>query len=131
MVSCDSDVITVGDTTMLHSPIKDHLPCITSWPRDAPGAFFDAVWAAYFARVCVNRFSYAILLHRSETVADALRALSGERAFATQMGRTALLEVIAEARNIEWCKRELLDEVERYATYAFVLDGTRVTCGVV
>jgi hypothetical protein len=33
------------------------------------------------------------------------------------MGRVALLEVISEARNTEWCKREVLDELERYATY--------------
>jgi hypothetical protein len=121
MVSCDA----------VDHPIKEWLPCVTTWPRDASGAFFDAVRAHYFALCGVNRFHLAILLHRSESVRDALRALSDAGAFATQTGRAGLLGVIEEARDTEWCKREVLDEVERYATYAFVLDGTEVTCGVV
>ena len=77
----------------------------------------------------VNHFRYCILLHKAESLRDALQAFSREGAFATHMGRTQLLHVIAEARNTEWCKAEVLAELERYATYAFVLDGTLVTCG--
>lgn len=129
MVSCDSESIEMVGPTASHHPIKDWLPCVTSWPRDASGAFFEAVRSLYFAFRCVNRFHYAVLLHRSETPRDALQTFSDEGAFATEMGRVALLEVVGEARNTEWCKREVLDELERYATYAFVLDGTTMTCG--
>ena len=77
----------------------------------------------------MNHFRYCILLHKAESLRDALQAFSREGAFATHMIRTQLLHVIAEARNTEWCKAEVLAELERYATYAFVLDGTVMTCG--
>jgi hypothetical protein len=110
--------------------VRQRLPCVTSWPRDAPREFLEAVSDAYYAESApVNRFRYSVLVHRADTAAEALRTLSDAGAFATQRGRGALLEVVNEARNTEWCKPELLDTLARYATYAFVLDGARVTCG--
>ena len=123
-----SDTITGGQPPL--EEIQERLPCVTSWPRDASGAFFKAVGDRYFVTSPgVNHFRYCILLHKAESLRDALQAFSREGAFATHMGRTQLLHVIAEARNTEWCKAEVLAELERYATYAFVLDGTLVTCG--
>ena len=82
-------------------------------------------------RPCADHEGWTTWSNTVESVRDALRALSDAGAFATQTGRAGLLGVIEEARDTEWCKREVLDEVERYATFAFVLDGTEVTCGVV
>ena len=113
---------------VLGHPLKTRLPCVTCWPRDAPAAFFDAVSEAYFADTgSVNRFEYSVRLHRAEKTEEALQTLGD--AFATQSGRDALLALVREARNTRWCKAEILDAVERHATYAFVLDGTRMTCG--
>ena len=106
------------------------LPCVVSWPRDAPDAVYEAVQHRYFAPAFVSRFQYCILMHRAESAAEALDALSRAGAFATHAGRTALLGVIDEARNTPWCKQEVLDTLHRYATFAFVLDGTAVTCGL-
>jgi len=131
MVSFDSDIIVTR--SVAHEPhLKELLPCVTNWPRDAPASFYDSVSWRYFLLVDINRFHYAILLHKSESLRDALQAFSREGAFATRMGREALLGVIGEARNTEWCKdKAMLDELARYAAYAFVLDGVVMTCGAI
>ena len=111
-------------------PLKHLLPYVTCWPRDAPNAFYEAVSEKYFAPVVVNRFCLCVLLHRAETEAEAIQTLSGAGAFASHGGRAALLNVVGEARNTVWCKPEILDTLERYATYAFVLEGMHMTCGL-
>ena len=119
MVSCES-------TT---SP-SAKLPYVVCWPRDMSYAFLTAVWNQYTAGgAYVNRFQYCILVHKADSPRDAVETLSREGAFATKTGRSALLDVVGDARNTVWCKQEVLDTLERYATYAFVLDGTTVTCG--
>ena len=117
MVSCDP---------------SEALPCVTIWPRGASRAFLEAVRAQYFGPTCGgNRFQYSLLLHKAETIGDALHSFSRAGAFATHAARSALLDVLREARaHLEWCKPEVLNELERYATYAFVLDGTVMTCGI-
>lgn len=127
MVSCDS----TNSHAAPQPHLKELLPCVVSWPRDASSAFFERVSQQYFSFTYINRFHYCILLHKSESVRDALQTFSSEGAFATQGGRDALLDVIREARNTGWCKTEVLDELERYAKYAFVLKGFVVTCGCV
>ena len=112
-------------------PLSEVLPCVTAWPRGASRAFFEAVRAQYFGPTCGgNRFQYSILLNKAESLGDALRIFSIAGAFATNAARNSLLDVLREARaHLEWCKPEVLSELERYATYAFVLDGTVMTCG--
>ena len=121
MVSCD-----IISTT---SP-AEKLPYVVCWPREMSHAFLTTVWNKYTAvSSAVNRFQYSIHIHKADTPRDAVDTLSREGAFATKAGRSALLDVVGEARNTEWCKQEVLDTLERYATYAFVLDGTTMTCG--
>ena len=113
MVSCDP---------------SEALPCVTIWPRGASRAFLEAVRAQYFGPTCGgNRFQYSLLLHKAETIGDALHSFSRAGAFATHAARSALLDVLREARAH---LAEVLNELERYATYAFVLDGTVMTCGM-
>jgi hypothetical protein len=140
MVSCDSDVLIRGcapvqqQQSNLAIELQDRLPCVTTWQGGASSAFYDAVRDQYFeARrhgADVNQFHYCILLHKAESLRGALQTFSRDRAFAAHVGRSVLLEMIGEARaHAEWCKPEVLDELARYATYAFVLDGTVMTCG--
>ena len=115
------------DIPVQHSAL---LPYVVSWPRDASDAFFKAVCDRYASQdAFVNRFQYSILMHKAESPTEAVESLSREGVFASQAGRNALLGVIREAQNTVWCKQEILDTLERYATYAFVLDGATVTCG--
>jgi hypothetical protein len=124
-------VVSTGAADQPLAEIQEWLPCVTSWPRHASNVFFQTVRDQYFAwSPHANHFHYSILLHKAESLSDALHAFSTEGAFETHMARSMLLQVIAEARcHTEWCKPEVLAELERYATYAFVLDGTRMTCG--
>ena len=105
------------------------MPYVTAWPRDAHGSFFETVSESYFASVSVNSFNYCILLHKAETCAGAVKTFEEEGAFATYIGRSTLLSVIDSARNTLWCKTEVLNILACYATYAFVLEGAKVTCG--
>ena len=110
--------------------LKETLPYVVSWPQEASDDFFAHVFTKYFSTTSpVNWFDCCILIHRAETPQEALRAL--ESAFSTRMGRDTLLKIVSEARNSQWCKQDVLDCIERYATYAFVLDGTRVTYGAI
>jgi hypothetical protein len=112
------------------APPPASLPYVTCWPKDASDAFYQTVCERYFATdVPVNRFQYCILIHKADSAADAVQCLSQEGAFATYVARCTLLGIICEARNTQWCKSEVLDTLERYCTYAFVLDGTAMTCG--
>ena len=136
MVSYDFNPLIYNDTseqlqtnTNVH-PIKEMLPCVTNWPKGASNEFLEIIRDQYFVRNHnVNYFHYCILLHKAESLMDALQAFTKEGAFATHIGRTKLLHVINEAKNTEWCKVDLLTELERYVTYAFILDGTSMTCG--
>jgi hypothetical protein len=118
--------------------IRSVLPMVVQWPRDATRRFLGMVYASYFRSVnqrAANRFRYSILVHRAETPREAVKALSLAGAFATQLGRDSLRAVVAEARlTLEeeggpLCKRDVLDCLDRYATYAFVLEGATMTCG--
>ena len=121
MVSCDIQSTTTPAAKF---------PYVVGWPREMSDAFLTTVWNKYMAGgAAVNRFQYCILVHKADSPRDAVESLSREGAFATKAGRSALLDVVGEARNTVWCKQEVLDTLERYATYAFVLDGTTVTCG--
>jgi hypothetical protein len=129
---CECEVSIHGCVVQHAGEVQARLPCVTNWPRGASSAFYIAVRDQYFSppQRHVNRFQYCILLHKAETLQGALEAFSMAGAFATHVGRSVLLEVIGEARaHAEWCKTEVLDELARYATYAFVLDGTVLTCG--
>lgn len=111
-----------------NAELKARFPYIVTWPREISNDFSTHVCAQYFSGTCVtNWFDCCILIHKADNPQDALMALKDE--FATKLGRDTLLKIISEARNSPWCKGEVLDCVERYATYAFVLDGTRVTFG--
>jgi hypothetical protein len=124
MVCCESRICAAPP---LHPA---SLPYVVCWPRDAPQTFYDSVCEKYFATaVHVNRFRLCILVHKAESPAQAIAALSHAGAFATHVARQALLDVVREARNTDWAKPEVLDALERYCTYAFVLSGTAMTCG--
>jgi hypothetical protein len=124
MVSCDSD------PTIISAAPPALLPYVVCWPRGATNAFYEAVCERYFASgVYVNRYHLCILVHKAESPAEAIAALSHADAFATHVARQALLGVIGEARNTPWCKPEVLDALECYSTFAFVLSGTAMTCG--
>ena len=127
MVCCTPSV------TICHAeaPHPASLPYVTCWPKNATDAFYQTVCDRYFAThdVFVNRFHYCILVHKAESVSEAVKSLSQEGAFATDLARNILLGVIHEAHNTMWCKEEVLDTLERYCKYAFVLNGTVMTCG--
>jgi len=111
-------------------PLKALLPNVVSWPRDAPDSFYAEVSAKYFSTTaCVNWFHYCILIHRAPTPRAAIETLQAEGAFATHVRRSTLIGIVEEARNTPWCARGVLDAVFQYATYAFVLEGSDVTCG--
>jgi hypothetical protein len=129
MVSaCDCDVPILGCVVQHAVEVQARLPCVTIWPREASSAFYIAVRDQYFLPPLrhVNRFYYCILLHKVETLQGALDAFSMAGAFATNVGSSVLLEV--NWRGAHSCGM-VLDELARYATYAFVLDGTVLTCG--
>ena len=111
-------------------PLKGLLPNVVSWPRDVPDSFFAEVSAKYFSTTTsVNWFHYCILIHRAQTPRSAIETLQAEGAFATHVRRSTLIGIVDEARNTLWCVSVVLDTVYQYATYAFVLDGSDVTCG--
>ena len=114
-------------------PMWTQLPNVVSWPRDASGAFYEEVSATYYnSTVATNCFVYSVLLCRAESPRDAIWALQAEGAFATLAGRMALIATVEKARQSnkkQWCADGVLDTVERYARFAFVLSGTEVTCG--
>lgn len=109
-------------------PIKSLYPYVVAWPdSEALIARMHALYCAEHAHA--NFFHYCILAHKSDSPREAVRALSEAGAFRTHIGRATLLGVIDEARNTPWCKAEVLDTLERYARYAFVIEGSEVTCG--
>jgi hypothetical protein len=111
--------------------IKAQFPYVVCWPRDMTPEFCLEVCAKYLSNTSnrVNWFDCCVLLHKAETPQRALASVA--KAFATKVGRDTLLAIASEARNSQWCKGEVLDCIERYATYAFVLDGTDMTCGTI
>ena len=120
----DPEIITASH------PLKALLPNVVSWPRDASDAFFAEVSAKYFSTTAsVQWFHYCILIHRAKTPREAIEMLQAEGAFATHVRRSTLTGIVEEAQNSQWCAVGVLDTVFRYATYAFVLDGSDVTCG--
>ena len=130
MVSAHTDDEAIQVVAAQH-PVKAQLPYVTCWPRGASSAFLQSVSEKYFStNVFISGFRYSILLHKTGSCAEAIQTFTDAGAFSTHMGRTMLLHLIAEARNTEWCKKEVMDVLQRYATYAFVLDGSDVTCGV-
>ena len=127
-------------TTTAAPPHPASLPYVTCWPKNASDSFYQAVCRNYFERKKVNRFRYCMLIHKSDSCRDAVKTMSDEGAFATHMGRQTLLEIISEARETTttttttdcyWCKEEILNVLERYCSFAFVLDGTQMTCGAI
>lgn len=111
-------------------PLKSLLPNVVSWPRDASDAFFAEVSAKYFSTVAsVDWFHYCILIHRARNPREAIETLQAEGAFATHVRRSTLTGIVEEARNSQWCAAGVLETVLQYATYAFVLEGSDVTCG--
>lgn len=130
-IHADQDAGIVSATP---HPMWAHLPNVVGWPRDASDAFYEAVSAKYFSEaVVVDRFVFCVLLCRACSPRDAVWALQEEGAFATLAGRMALIAIVEEARrsnrNPPLCADGVLDTVERYARFAFVLSGTEVTCG--
>ena len=110
--------------------IQSLLPYIDSWPRNPSDRFLAVVFAKFFSEsVVVNRFNICVLMHKAETPREAVQSLAKDSVFSTRLGRAALLEMIADARNTHQCKKDVLDVLEVYGTLAFVLDGTDVTCG--
>ena len=116
--------------------VRSMLPMVVQWPRDATRRFLSVVYNKYFrvSDARVNQFRFAVLVHRADTPHDGALALSRAGAFATRAGREVLLAVVSDARKVDevdgLCKGEVLDVLERYAQYAFVLDGTVMTCGM-
>ncbi len=107
------------------------LPCLVGWPSDATDEFLEAVSAKYLsAYVPANCRAYGSVLARATTPREAVDALQSGGAFATLAGRVALTDAVAEARAGDGRYVDgVLDTVERYALYAFVLSGSDVTCG--
>ena len=126
MVSDTPAAISTDDDNFRY--IRCMLPLVMQWPRNPSDRFLSLVYAKYL-RESVNRFQYSVLVHKAETRRSAVQTLSTVGAFATRAGRSALLEVVAEARNTDLAKKEVLDVLQRYAEWAFVLDGTDMTCG--
>jgi hypothetical protein len=111
-------------------PVKALLPNMVSWPRGASDSFFAEVSAKYFSDTASARwFDYCILIHRAQTPRSAIESLQAEGAFATHVRRSTLVGIVEEAQNSQWCSRAVLETVLRYASYAFVLNGSDVTCG--
>ena len=112
--------------------IRCMLPLVMQWPRNPTDRFLSIVYAKYFRETAagrINRFQYSVLVHKADTRRCAVQTLSANGAFATRAGRCTLLEIVAEARNTDLAKKEVLDVLERYTEWAFVLDGTDMTCG--
>ena len=111
-------------------PLKTLLPNVVSWPKGAPDSFYAEVSAKYFSTTaCVNWFHYCILIHRAQTPRSAIETLQAEGAFATHVRRSTLVGIVEAAQNSTWCASGVLDAVFQYATYAFMLEGSDVTCG--
>jgi len=113
-------------------PVREELPYVVSWPKDASHAFYQEVHSRYFSAAeerSVDWFNYCILIHKADSPYAAIHALQKDGAFATQLRRNALIAIVEEAKNSQWCLKEVLSSVERYARYAFVLDGLDITCG--
>ena len=137
VVHISSDFVSLHSTSLDGDDqfrfVRSMLPLVTQWPRDLTRRFLCDVYAKYFRGPArASRFKCAVLVHRAETPRDGVSALSQAGVFSTRAGRDALLEIVEEARGADsdgLCKVEVLDAVERYARYAFVLDGTDMTCG--
>ena len=117
------DTISLAIPVQNH-PIKSLFPYITAWSETD----LATIHSKYFtSHTETNWFHYCILVHKADTPHEAVHSL--KEAFRTHVGRSTLLGVVKEARNTPWCKKEVLDTLEIYAKYAYVLEGSDISCG--
>ena len=124
-----SSTDSIGAEPICH-PVQLLLPNVVSWPRFASESFFHEVNSKYFSTTSdLNWFHYCILVHKADDPRSAIETLQQEGAFATHVRRSTLIGIVQEARNTPWCRSDVLDAVDKYAKYAFVLEGSDITCG--
>lgn len=100
------------------------IPNMICWPEGMSALFYSAVSDRYFERVTINHSLLRALIQQAQSPGLAVEALRMEGMFATHVGREALLDITSSLPTTE-----ITETVERYARYAFVLDGLDVTCG--